>query len=71
MLEYTAALLLYAFLFKKIGYILDTLWMTAYTMFALRYRDWKRLILISFGITAILYLIFRVLLKVPLPTLWL
>ena len=70
-LEYTAALLLYAFLFKKIGYILDTLWMTAYTMFALRYRDWKRLILISFGITAILYLIFRVLLKVPLPTLWL
>jgi len=70
-LEYVAALLLYAFLFKKIGYIFDTLWLTAYTMFALRYRNWKGLLLISAGITAGLYLIFRVLLKVPLPTLWL
>lgn len=70
-LEYVAALLLYAFLFKKIGYILDTLWLTGYTMFALRYRDWKKLLLISVGITAVLYFIFRILLKVPLPTIWL
>jgi len=70
-LEYVAALILYVFLIKKIGYVFDTLWLTAFTMFALGYKNWKGLVIYPVAITAILYLLFGVLLKVPLPTLWL
>ena len=64
---YTAVLMLYAFLLKKIGYVLDTIWLTAFTLYALDYRKWKGLIIIPVAVTACLYVIFKVLLKVPLP----
>ncbi len=65
--EYTVVLMLYAYLLKKIGYLLDTLWLTAFTLFALDYRKWKGLIIIPAAVTACLYFIFKILLKVPLP----
>lgn len=64
---YTVVLMLYAYLLKKIGYVLDTIWLTAFTLYALDYRKWKGLIIIPVAVTACLYVIFKMLLKVPLP----
>ena len=59
------------FLLKKIGFILDTLLLTSYTMFALGYRNWKLLPVASVVITAAVFGVFYGLLNVPLPTLFL
>lgn len=66
-----AAMFLYVVLLKKIGFVIDTLFLTAFTMWVLDYRNYKRLPLISVLITAAVFIIFYYLLKVPLPTLWL
>lgn len=66
-----ASMYLYVFLLKKIGFFLDTLWLTAATMVILDYRNYKILVFASFLITTVVFLAFGVLLKVPLPTLWL
>lgn len=66
-----AAMFLYVVLLKKIGFVIDTLLLTAFTMWVLDYRNYKRLPLISVLITAAVFIIFYYLLKVPLPTLWL
>lgn len=64
---YAVVLMLYAYLLKKIGYVLDTIWLTAFTLYALDYRKWKGLVIIPAAATACLYVIFKILLKVPLP----
>ena len=69
--ESLAAMFLYVILLKKIGFVVDTLFLTAFTMWVLDYRNYKRLPLISILITAAVFIIFYYLLKVPLPTLWL
>lgn len=66
-----AAMFLYVILLQKIGFVLDTLLLSAFTMWVLDYRNYKRLPLISVLITAAVFIIFYYLLKVPLPTLWL
>lgn len=62
---------LYVILLKKIGFIIDTLLLSAFTMWTLDYRNYKLLPLISVLITAVVFFIFYYLLKVPLPTIWL
>lgn len=66
-----AAMFLYVFLLKKIGFVIDTLFLTAFTMWVLDYRNYKILPLVSILITAVVFFIFYYLLNVPLPTLWL
>lgn len=66
-----AAMFLYVILLKKIGFIIDTLLLSAFTMWTLDYRNYKLLPLISVLITAVVFFIFYYLLKVPLPTIWL
>lgn len=69
--ECLGAMFLYVILLKKIGFVIDTLFLTAFTMWVLDYRNYRRLPLISVLITAAVFIIFYYLLKVPLPTLWL
>lgn len=71
LLECLGAMFLYVILLKKIGFVIDTLFLTAFTMWVLDYRNYKRLPLLSVLITAAVFIIFYYLLKVPLPTLWL
>lgn len=63
----TVILFAYVLLLKKIGYIVDTILLAAVTMWFLNYRNVKAILLSSVGFTLIVYAIFKVLLKVPLP----
>lgn len=65
------AMFLYVSLLKKIGFFLDTLLLTAFTMWTLDYKNYKVLPVAALVITTIVFVMFKVLLKVPLPTIWL
>lgn len=69
--ECLAAMCIYVFLLKKIGFIIDTFLLTSFTMYALDYKNWKLLPIISACITAVVFGVFSGLLNVPLPTLFL
>ena len=71
LVESLAAMFVYVILLKKIGFVIDTLFLSAFTMWVLDYRNYKLLPLISVLITAAVFIIFFYFLKVPLPTLWL
>lgn len=71
LLECLAAMFLYVFLLQKIGFFLDTLLLTAFTMWVLDYKNYKILAVSSIIITVAVFVVFKVLLRVPLPTLWL
>lgn len=62
---------LYVGLMKKIGFYLDTLLLTAFTMWILDYRNYKVLPIAAVIITTVVFAAFKYLLKVPLPTLFL
>lgn len=66
-----ASMYLYVFLIKKIGFYIDTLLLTAFTMWVLDYKNYKILAVASVIITTAVFVVFKLLLKVPLPTLWL
>lgn len=70
-LECLASMFLYVFLIKKIGFFFDTLLLTAFTMWALDYKNYKMLAAASLIITTAVFVVFKILLRVPLPTLWL
>ena len=69
--ECLAAMCVYVFLLKKVGFIIDTFLLTAFTMYALDYKKWKLIPIISAAITAVVFGVFYGLLNVPLPTLFL
>lgn len=69
--ECLAAMCIYVFLLKKIGFVIDTFLLTSFTMYALDYKNWKLLPIISAIITAAVFGVFYGLLNVPLPTLFL
>lgn len=69
--ECLAAMCLYVFLLKKIGFLIDTFLLTSFTMYALDYKNWKLLPVIAAIITAAVFGVFYGLLNVPLPTLFL
>ena len=66
-----AALVIYYFLFETIGFILSTILLGVSIILGLRYNSIKGAILWPIGFVAIIYLLFKVLLKIPLPSLFL
>lgn len=66
-----AALFLYVFLIKKIGFFLDTLILCIFLMRLLGYKRWAVLIPSAIAITAVVFGVFWGLLNVPLPTIFL
>lgn len=63
-----AALFLYIFLLKKIGFYLDTLLLCIFIMRLLGYKRWPVLIASAIGIVTVVFGVFYGLLGVPLPT---
>ena len=66
-----AAMFLYVFLLKKIGFFLDTVLLGALLMWVLGYQRYKILAACAVGIAAVVFGVFYGLLNVPLPTLFL
>ncbi|WP_040411916.1 tripartite tricarboxylate transporter TctB family protein [Enterocloster asparagiformis] len=60
----------YIFLLGKIGFYFDTLILSMAIMWLLGYRRKIVLIMASLLITTVVFVIFYVLIKVPLPTLF-
>ena len=61
------ALVVYVLLLKKIGYILDTFILCAFIMRALGYKKYPIIIVCSLAAVLAVFVIFKVLLSVPLP----
>lgn len=66
-IEATAVMLCYVYLLKKIGYIIDTTLLSIYLMLTLGYRRIKIIIPASIGFTLVVFVVFKVCLRVPLP----
>ena len=66
-----AALFIYIFLFRTIGYVLSTILLGISVILGLRYNSIKGALLWPTGMVAVVFVIFKILLKVPLPTLFL
>lgn len=62
------ALFVYTFLFRTIGYVLSTILLGVSIILGLRYDSVRGAILWPTGIVLIVFVIFKILLKVPLPT---
>ena len=67
----TVVMFVYVVLIKKIGFFIDTLILTAFTMWILDYKNYKILPVAAFVITTVVFVAFKYLHKVPLPTLFL
>lgn len=63
------ALVLYVALFKLIGYVLSTFFLCAYVITTLGYKNYKLTMLISVGVTLVVFVLFKIVLGVPLPLL--
>ena len=68
LLSSLAAMCLYVYLFKKIGFFFDTLWLTAVTMLILGYRRYGVIAISSVLITGVVFGVFYFLMHVPFPT---
>lgn len=64
------ALVIYVLVMEKIGYCLSTFLLVAFVIWFLGYKNWKIILLCSVLTVAATYLIFGVLLHVPLPMLF-
>jgi len=63
-----AGLILYILILRWLGYLLSTGLLITYVISTLGYHKRKQIIIIAIVATVILYLIFKILLNVPLPT---
>ena len=63
-----AALFLYVFLFKEIGFILSTTLLGISILVGMRFQNKLGIVLYPVIMVAVIFVIFKVLLKVPLPT---
>lgn len=61
------ALLVYVFLLKKIGYVIDTFLLCAFIIRSLGYRKYGMIAVCSVAAVAAVFVIFKVVLSVPLP----
>ncbi len=66
-----AALFIYILLFRTIGYVFSTILLGVSIILGLRYNSIKGAILWPTGMVLVVFVIFKILLKVPLPTLFL
>ena len=62
-----AGLLVYCLLFKPLGFILDTVWFIFGLQYVLKNRNWLFMALVAVGTTAVIYIVFSMLLYVNLP----
>jgi signal transduction histidine kinase len=69
-IETVLILFAYIFLLNHIGYIVDTIILSALIMYLLGYRNHKMMAVISIALTMVVFLMFKVLLRVPLPMLF-
>ena len=65
------ALCIYILLFRKIGYVLSTILLGISIIGGLRYNSGKGIILWPTFMVLVIFVIFKILLKVPLPTVFL
>lgn len=65
------ALLAYIFLFNSIGYIISTFILAAFVIYQLGYRNIVVNLIVSAAATGVVFVIFKILLKVSLPVLFL
>ena len=70
-LELLAVLAIYIYMFKKAGYFICTSLLMFYVILAQGYNKYLLAAVSSVGFTAVVFVIFKLLLKVPLPTIWL
>ncbi len=63
-----AALFIYVFLFKEIGFILSTTLLGISILVGMRFQNKLGIVLYPIIMVAVIFVIFKVLLKVPLPT---
>lgn len=70
-LEAITVLAIYVYTLNKIGYIIGTALLAFYVMRSLGYRKYRVSITMSLVFSLGAFFIFRVLLGVPLPTIWL
>jgi len=63
----SAALIVYILIFNLLGYVISTLLLGIYTLYALGIRDLKKLIIFPATFVLVLFISFKVLLNVPLP----
>lgn len=63
----SAALVVYILIFNRAGYVISTLLLGIYTLYALGIRDLKKLAIFPAAIVLVLFVGFRVLLNVQLP----
>lgn len=66
-----AAMLVYYLLFRRIGYIFSTLLLGIAVLAGMRYKNKLGTILYPAIMVAVLFVVFKVLLKIPLPTIFL
>ncbi len=62
-----AGLIIYSLVLKVFGYLISTIMLTSYTIFTMKYSKKKNILLISCVVILVIYLIFKVLLQIPLP----
>ncbi len=61
-------LIIYTFILKVFGYLISTVILTGYIIYTMQYTKKRNIIIISCGAILVIYLIFKVILQVPLPT---
>lgn len=66
-----AMVLAYTLLLPAVGYLIPTIVLCASIMVLLRYRNWKVICIVSVIAVAVIFVLFKVVLKVPLPMLFL
>lgn len=66
-----AVTVVYILLLNRIGYFVDTFLLAVITMLLLGYRSWWKMGLSSLAAVTFVFIIFKVILKVPLPLLFL
>lgn len=65
------AMLIYYFLFQSVGYIISTFFLGVAVLAGMRFKNKLGTILYPALIVIILFVVFKVLLKIPLPTIFL
>ena len=63
-------LVIYAILIKYAGYILSTILLCAIILYVLGYKKIKTITIVSLSVTIVTYVLFKIVLNVPLPTLF-
>lgn len=67
-LEVSVSLILYIFLLHRVGYVIDTVLLAVYIMLTLGYKKYSVIFFSASFIVGAAFVIFKLFLRVPLPT---